>query len=578
MALGQKVQGLNIKLSADTSAIDSALKDLNKSISSTKRELKEVDKLLKYDPKNITLLTQKQGLLTNAINDTKSKLEQLTKAQELANKEGLAQKNAKAYDELARKVEEAKQQLKYFETQQKQTTSALDEASDSTSTFKDTLKALLTGDVIKMGLNALKSGIEAVASAVKGLAQGLYSLVKQGVEYNATMETFNVSIKAMLNDDEEATKTLIKAMKELGALSGYSNEALLEGARNLLSADISAEKTAKTIEGLAKAITYVGGSNDDLSRMITNLQGIASTGKATAQDIKQFKNIGLNVSKLIADQMGKTTEEVEKQGITFEMLSEAFIKASQDGGKFASAFEVQANTFQTQANKLSSNWEQLLGNLTTDTTSAISQTILPAINGLLEDMNKSFEEEGMVGLVNSFNEGLGSVIETLSSEGVIEQVLSGATNIIDTLASAFEDEKNQEALQKATASLLDAIGRFIDLNYDSIKDLGKTMARPIIEGVKEALSDYFWNLGIDQQDGVWFNGQYFDTSQYHYDRNKLKFGSMGYGSLASGGYASGGITLNASFNMNNTELNEGSAKLFAKIMAEEINNELGGMI
>ena len=577
----QKVKGLSIQLSADTTAVNQALQDISKQSANTQKELTSLNKLLKFDPSNVNLLTQKQKLLSDAINQTTSKLEQLRKVKELADKDTSVDKNTKEYRDLERQIEATKQKLSSLNNETKSVGTALENAGKGTSTFADTLKALVSNNLILGGLNLLKNGIEAIWNGATKLAGGIFNLVKQGVEYNATIETYTTSIRAMLNDDDVATKKLVKDMKELGSASGFTNDVLLAGARNLLSADINGETATKTIEGLAKAVAYVGGSNDDLSRMITNLQGIASTGKATAQDLKQFKNIGINASKLVADAMGKTTEEVEKQGITFDMLSEAFIKASDEGGRFADVFDTLSGTFQSQTNKLSANWQQLLGNIALDTTSAISTTILPSINGLLEDMNKAFEENDLTGLIDTFSNGIGDVIATISDEGTIEKVLSGATAIIDAIGTAFDPDteqgaKNLEALDTALEKMLDGITKFLT-NEDMMKkfvEAGIEIAKAFVGAFIDYINENF----------TMYNG-YSSYAEMSMARRHAQNGggSGGFGALYSGGFGvmnSGGfsnknsITLNASFNVNGV-LDKQQAMLLADVMTERINENIG---
>ena len=59
----KKIKGITIQLGADASALDKALKDVDSAAASMNSELKSVNKLLKFDPKNTTLLAQKQKLL-----------------------------------------------------------------------------------------------------------------------------------------------------------------------------------------------------------------------------------------------------------------------------------------------------------------------------------------------------------------------------------------------------------------------------------------------------------------------------------------------------------------------------------
>ena len=63
--MGNNIRGITIEINGKATGLQKALKDTNKDIRSTQSELKEVNKLLKLDPKNTELLAQKQTLLKN---------------------------------------------------------------------------------------------------------------------------------------------------------------------------------------------------------------------------------------------------------------------------------------------------------------------------------------------------------------------------------------------------------------------------------------------------------------------------------------------------------------------------------
>ena len=60
--MANRVRGISVELSADTTKLQTALKGVNTQIRSTQSQLKDVEKLLKLDPTNTELLSQKQKL------------------------------------------------------------------------------------------------------------------------------------------------------------------------------------------------------------------------------------------------------------------------------------------------------------------------------------------------------------------------------------------------------------------------------------------------------------------------------------------------------------------------------------
>ena len=81
-----RIKGITIEIGGDTTKLQTALKGVNTDVRNTQQQLKDVEKLLKLDPGNTELITQKHKLLGEAVAATKEKLETLKTAAEQANK------------------------------------------------------------------------------------------------------------------------------------------------------------------------------------------------------------------------------------------------------------------------------------------------------------------------------------------------------------------------------------------------------------------------------------------------------------------------------------------------------------
>ena len=114
------IKGITIALGADFSAVGKAVDGIDKKFRSMQTELRQVDKLLKLDPKNTELLAQKQDLLAQSIQGTRDRLTALQSAQEKVNKafqEGeIDESQYRAYQ---REVAATEQTLKNLEKQEK---------------------------------------------------------------------------------------------------------------------------------------------------------------------------------------------------------------------------------------------------------------------------------------------------------------------------------------------------------------------------------------------------------------------------------------------------------------------------
>ena len=85
--MANRIKGITVEIGGDTTKLQTALKGVNGQIKNTQSALKDVEKLLKLDPTNTTLLAQKQKLLTQAIGETKEKLSTLKTAAQQANEQ-----------------------------------------------------------------------------------------------------------------------------------------------------------------------------------------------------------------------------------------------------------------------------------------------------------------------------------------------------------------------------------------------------------------------------------------------------------------------------------------------------------
>lgn len=90
--MADRIKGITVQIGGDTTGLSKALEGVNRSIGATQSQLRDVNRLLKLDPKNVVLLEQKQRLLADATSATQKKLEQL----EIANQQ--VAENTKNYD------------------------------------------------------------------------------------------------------------------------------------------------------------------------------------------------------------------------------------------------------------------------------------------------------------------------------------------------------------------------------------------------------------------------------------------------------------------------------------------------
>ena len=125
--MANRIKGITVEIGGDTTKLSKALEGVNKDIKGTQMQLKDVQKLLKLDPTNTELLSQKHKLLADAVSATKEKLEVLKTAVEQANT-ALAngEISQQQYDALQREIIETENELKRLTTEANNSHTALE--------------------------------------------------------------------------------------------------------------------------------------------------------------------------------------------------------------------------------------------------------------------------------------------------------------------------------------------------------------------------------------------------------------------------------------------------------------------
>lgn len=416
--MASRIKGITIEIGGDTTGLKKALSDVDKSIRDTQSELKDVDRLLKIDPKNTELLAQKQKLLTQAIADTGDKLKTLREAEKQVQEQVKQGKTSQAqYDALKREIVATEQAERNLNNQLKDTKQALDSQGDAMD--KGVLKAELMKD------------------ALTKIAQKLVEVVKASVSYNAQMESYEASFASFLGSAEEASKA-IAAIKEDAASMPFGASDLVEANRALITTGESADDSRKAINALAQAVAATGGGNAELSRMAANLAQVKNVGKATSMDIKQFANAGINIYGLLSDYTGKSVEEIKDMEISYEDLTAALQKATEEGGAYYGAMEKQAQTYNGQLNSMKANIQEALGTTFKSVSDTLKNEVFPAINKALDSID--FEKLGAE--IKSIVDAVAAIMPVVSAVaklvfGAVGDVLAAIAPIADRIKEIF---------------------------------------------------------------------------------------------------------------------------------------------
>lgn len=334
------------------------------------------------------------------------------------------QKSSKETGENSRQTKELKAKLREAQTQLNATAQGLKTAEQYMGSFGKKAEGAgesLAGAMTKASL--LSGVISKLSSAVLNTGK---DFIQSGIEYNAQIETYRTGLTNMLGDAEAANAAL-EQMQQDAARTPFSVDALVSANQYLISAGENATYARKTIMALGDAVSATGGGSDELNRMAQNLQQIANTGKATSADIKQFAYAGIDVYGILADYTGKSTAEVQKMTISYDLLTQALQAASEEGGRYYNSMDTQSQTMNGRVSTLKDNVSQLAGLLTGDLSSGIGAAI-GKLNDMVVAAQEAYKLDGWKGLIGEIT-GLTTVIDKAKSSAV------GLKAVFDALKS-----------------------------------------------------------------------------------------------------------------------------------------------
>lgn len=303
----------------------------------------------------------------------------------------------------------------------------------------------MAGEVAKG--QTLATAFSAIAGKIKEIGS---QAVTTGVNYNAQVEQYQVALTNMLGSQEKASETLEQIKKD-AARTPFDTANLVKANEYLISTGETAENSRKTILALGDAVSAVGGGSDELGRMAQNLQQIKNAGKATAADIKQFAYAGIDVYGILSDYTGKSTAEVQKMTVTYDLLTAALQNAAEEGGRYYNSMNAQSETINGKLSTLKDNATQLSGALTANLTTAFGNLVTKA-NELTVAMKDGFDTGGFVGMMNAASETEPKLSAVASAAKFCAEHSEALKIALGTLAAAFITAKGS-AMLLSTAQL-----------------------------------------------------------------------------------------------------------------------------
>lgn len=328
--MADRVKGITVEIGGDVTGLNKALAGTNKEIKSTQDQLKDVEKLLKLDPTNTTLLEQKQRLLADAVGETKSKLDTLKKASESVTADNEKYEEwQKAFSRIQQQVTKTTNKLNDLKESQKKLDPDTAEYSKVQAEIEKTQKKLEDLD---------KKAKDTFESLGKPISVDQYDALQREII------STELRLKDLADTVDDAGDALEDAGKEASSFGDFLKAgAIIEGVKGIAGAisDLSEEtqEYRKIMGTLETSSEQAGYTAQQTAQSYKQLYGVLGDDQTTATTVANLQALELSQGKLtqLTDAAigawAKYGDSIPIDGLA-EAINET-VKAGQVTGTFA---------------------------------------------------------------------------------------------------------------------------------------------------------------------------------------------------------------------------------------------------
>lgn len=335
------IKGITIEFDGNTTKLDKAIKDVEKSTRAIDQELKQVNNALKFNPTSIDLWRQKQDLLRTKIQQTESNLQKLKDMQKQLDAKGV-DKNSAEYKKLQREITQTELKLKHFKGELKAVgnirlrvaSEQLKALGASATKAGNQLRGLSrAGALVAASLGAIAVKAAATADELNTMSK-IYGISTQDLQkYSVAANLVDVSTEDIAKSHQKLTKSMYSAS------NGSKNqaEAFEKLGINVTNADGSLRDSEEVWQD---TITALGNMENETER---DALAMALMGKSAA-----------NLNPLIEDggeTYKRVAETMEKYGLEF-VDQETLDKANEFKDELDTIKMLGAIAFQTIGSQL----------------------------------------------------------------------------------------------------------------------------------------------------------------------------------------------------------------------------------
>lgn len=282
------------------------------------------------------------------------------------------------------------------------------------------VKLNLDSAAYEYGINQCVNSTKVLGQALGALGIGISAakivdIGKQALKASSDFEQAGVSFSVMLGDAKKA-KRLVNDLQNMANVTPFETQDLLDASKTLLNFGISAKEVMPDLQMLGD---IAGGDKQRLASLTLAFSQMSSAGRLMGQDLLQMINAGFNPLEEIARRTGKSIgywkDEMSKGNVSVEMVRQAFMDATSEGGRFYKMMDKQSETLEGRLSTMNDAYVLLLR--------SISDGFVPAL------------KDGAVVMTNVINQTTESISKFNDWAATNTQVVGGLTDMSIAIAA-----------------------------------------------------------------------------------------------------------------------------------------------
>lgn len=334
--MADKVKGITIEFRGDTTQLDKALRQIRNDAKGIDAELREVNRLLKFNPGNTELLAQKQKLLKDRVDQTEKSLKDLKAVEKQMEASGV-DKQSEEWRSVRRSIIETESKLKHFTAELNKARYAklsalgkqFEDVGKKVKTAGDNISKYITGPLVAAGT--------ASGAAWQTTQDALNEVTKLTGASGQNLQDMQDIVKDLAKTTPADMHDIATAVGEVNTRFGLTGDALEDTAEQFVKfSQINGTDVTNSIDQVQKAMSAYGLDAEDTTRVLdvltrTSQNTGVSVDKLTAGLISNgtaFQEMDLDMT-----QSAMLMGQLEKSGVNMETATNGMRRALKTAAK-----------------------------------------------------------------------------------------------------------------------------------------------------------------------------------------------------------------------------------------------------